>query len=99
MQGRDTANTNGARGRYGPNGAGGGSDAVRYGRTDAELLRECVDAVSARGDALLLGRTKDGSAFHVRILSDAGGAAYYPPTEDALQHVLTYVIEAAKTSM
>jgi hypothetical protein len=74
----------------------GGVPSVRYGDTDAELLRECIDAVVSHGDAILLGATADQGAYVVRVLSDAGNGVFYPPSGDALQNVLTHVIDVAR---
>lgn len=81
---------------YGANGGDGGDTSVRYGNTDAELLRECIDAVSVAGDAILFARTTDGGAYVVRVLSDAGNGVWYPPTGEALEGVLSKVIDVAK---
>lgn len=73
---------------YGSGIGNGRSDAVRYGLVDAELLRGCIDSVTEAGDAIMFSRTTDGGAFAIRILSDAGNGTWYPPTAEALQHVL-----------
>lgn len=81
---------------YGANGQDGVDSTVRYGSADAELLRECIDAVSVAGDAVLFARTTDSGAYVVRVLSDAGNGVWYPPSNEALSGVLVKIIEVAK---
>lgn len=81
---------------YSDSARGNGSGTVRYGAIEAELLRECVDYVTTTGDAVVFALTRDGGAFCVRVLSDAGNGCWYPPTPEALRNTLTNVIDIAK---
>lgn len=91
----DSGATNGRRG-YSDNGDQGSRDTVRYGTADAELLRECIDAVTNAGDCIQLSRTTDGGAFVVRVLSDAGNGCWYPPNSDALEYTLRHASDIAR---
>lgn len=79
-------------------GANGGSDhsPVRYRDVDAELLRECVDAVVEAGDAIILGATTERGAFMVRIKSDSGDGCWYPPSAEGLAGVLSNAASIAR---
>lgn len=79
-------------------GANGGSmhTPVRYREVDAELLRECVDAVVEAGDAIILGATTERGAFMVRIKSDSGDGCWYPPSAEGLAIVLSNAASIAR---
>ncbi len=61
---------------------------------DAGLLLEVVEAVTAAGDCLMLSRTSDGGAMHVRILSEGVVEKWYPATTQELSEVLTAIVGA-----
>lgn len=81
---------------YGDDVGGNGAHAVRYRDADAEILRECIDAATASGDAIVFARTNDAGAYVVRVLSDAGNGVWYPPTHEALHGVLEKVTGIAR---
>ena len=85
---KPNAGGNGRKG-YGNGNGHANRGVVRYGEADAELVLGCIDSVTAAGDAILFGRTADGGAYVVRVLSDAGSGVWYPPSAEALGYVLT----------
>lgn len=58
------------------------------GQVDAKVVQGCIDAVVRRGDAILFGRTSDGGAFSIRILSDGGTDIWYPTDASELSELL-----------
>lgn len=69
-----------------------GAGALRFGQVSGETLRECVDTVVAGGDAVLFGRTSDGGALSVRVLSNGVTEAWYPSDASELQELLEALI-------
>jgi len=51
---------------------------VRWNDVDAETLRSAVDSVTCAGSAVILGRTRDGGAFSVVVLTDTDKIKEYP---------------------
>lgn len=93
---RDKGTSNAARRGYGSANGNGIGDPVRYGIVDAELLRDTIDAVANSGDAIIFGLTKDGGAYSIRVLSDAGNGQFYPPSPEAFQNTLVHITGVAK---
>ena len=81
---------------YGAGDSESPNPSVRYGACDAELLRECIDAVVGAGDAVILSATTDAGAYVVRVKSDSGDGCWYPPTVEALEIVLTNAANIAR---
>lgn len=69
---------------------------ISFGDCDAELLYRTIEAVTDAGDAMVLGRTSDGGALSLRILSGGQSFASYFPTTLALENALRSVCEEAK---
>jgi hypothetical protein len=76
------------RSGYGQSEPDSDANPLRYRDVDAELLREVVDAVVQAGDCIQFTRTADAGAYVVRVISDAGNGAWYPPSVEALAVVL-----------
>lgn len=66
----------------------GGTGGLRFSQIDGAVLRSCVDAVVHRGDAVLFGRTSDGGALSVRVLSEGATECWYPSDASELQELL-----------
>ena len=81
---------------YGLRDGGDDPPAVRYRDIDAELLRECVDAVVEAGDAIILSATLERGAYVVRIKSDSGDGCWYPPSAEALGVILSNAANIAR---
>lgn len=81
---------------YGGANGGGNAAPVRYREVDAELLRECVDAVVEAGDCIIFGATSERGAFMVRIKSDSGDGCWYPPSAEGLTVVLSNAANVAR---
>jgi hypothetical protein len=78
----------------GVNGSGSGR-ALSYGQIDGNLLRDCVEAITAAGDAILFGRTSDGGALSLHVLSNGSTIKLYPADASMLQESLESLIRAA----
>jgi hypothetical protein len=65
--------------------------ALSFGQVAGDTLRECVTTVVAAGDAILFGRTSDGGALSVRILSNGVTECWYPSDASELQELLEAV--------
>lgn len=61
---------------------------VSIGQVDGQTLSDCVDAVVKSGDAILFGRTSDGGALSVRVLSNGVTECFYPTDASELLTVL-----------
>lgn len=83
---RPASGTGGSR--YEGIGGNGGSGAVSYEGVPSEELRDAIEGVSSEGDAVVFGRTSDGGAFSVRVLSDKQVFKWYPDSVEALRGVL-----------
>jgi hypothetical protein len=55
---------------------------------DSELLADVVERVTTDGDCIMLSRTSDGGALHLRILSEGTVAKWYVSTAAELTGVL-----------
>jgi hypothetical protein len=61
---------------------------------DGDLLRECVERVTNRGDAVLFGRTSDGGALSVQILTGGKAEKFYVTDASELLELLQGLIAA-----
>jgi len=78
----------GADSIYGAGTAGGMGGAVSWGAVDGDAIAEAVEAVTARGDAILFSSTSDGGALVVQAFSgNAKPKWYFPRAEDAEAHL------------
>jgi len=50
---------------------------LSFGGVDGNVMRQCVELVTAHGDAILFGRTADGGALSVHILSNGETSKFY----------------------
>lgn len=75
------------------NGASAGRS-VSYGQVSGDLLSRCVERVTNRGDALLLGRTTDGGALSIHVLSDGVVNKFYVSDASELMELLEGLIAA-----
>lgn len=69
--------------------------ALRIGQAGGDTLSACVDAVIAAGDAILFGRTSDGGALSLRVLSDGVTECWYPTDASELLEVLEAITAIA----
>lgn len=67
---------------------------LSYGQVDGDLLRECVERVTNRGDAVLFGRTSDGGALSVQILTGGKAEKFYVTDASELLELLQGLIAA-----
>jgi hypothetical protein len=73
----------------------GRAGALSLSQVDAEVLSHCVDLVVQRGDAILFGRTSDGGALSVRILSNGTTDIWYPTDASELSELLEAITRLA----
>lgn len=69
---------------------------VSYGQVEGSLLSRCVERVTERGDAILFGRTTDGGALSVHILSHGQATKFYVTDGSELMELLTGLIAAVE---
>lgn len=74
-----------------------GIPALRLGQIGGEALSVCIDAVVGAGDAILFGRTSDGGAISLRVLSDGVTECWYPTDVSELLEVLEAITAIAAT--
>jgi hypothetical protein len=79
---------NGGPGRYAALKSRVGNGGVSFGQVSGETLRGCIEAVVGAGDAILFGRTSDGGALSVRVLSDGATECWYPSDASELLELL-----------
>jgi hypothetical protein len=70
--------------------------ALSYGQVDGEALRSCLVSVVERGDAVLFGRTSDGGALSVRVLSHGQTYAFYATDASELLELLEGLTRGAR---
>jgi len=75
-----------------------GDQALSYGQVGADLLQECISAVTSRGDALLLGRTTDGGALSIHVLSGGQASKFYVTDASELMELLQGLIAAVNAA-
>lgn len=61
---------------------------VSYRGVDGALLRKAVDGVTSNGDAILFGRTSDGGALCVQVISNGQSTKWYPNDASLLYELL-----------
>jgi hypothetical protein len=79
-------------GKYSTLSGRGNLQAVQLRSIDGNLLRDAMDKVVTAGDAILFGRTSDGGAFSVRVLSDGATDCFYPTDAIELSELLTGIL-------
>lgn len=71
---------------------------LSYSQVSGDLLRECVERITNRGDAVLFGRTTDGGALSIHVLTDGKAEKFYVSDASELMELLTGLIEALTPS-
>lgn len=74
----------------------GGDNGVSFGQVDGSVLRDCVERVTANGDAILFGRTTDGGALSIQILSSGETSKFYVTDVSELFELLEGLINVLK---
>ena len=73
---------------YGSIGGSGTAGALQFAGIDEGVLTKAADAVTSRGDALVLSRTSDGGALSIRVLHDSLVTKWYAGNLDELHGLL-----------
>lgn len=96
MPNKRGASTAPPAGRYTRFGSDAARDPLSWGSVHPDVLSETIAAVTDQGDALLFGRTSDGGALSLRVLS--GGQTYseYFATIELAQKGLGRILQDAK---
>ena len=69
---------------------------LSYGQVDGNLMREAVERVTGHGDAILFGRTIDGGALTIQVLSGGEPSKFYVTDASELMELLEGLINAVK---
>jgi hypothetical protein len=69
---------------------------LSYGQVDGNLVREAVERITNNGDAILFGRTLDGGALTIQVLSGGAPAKFYVTDASELMELLEGLINAVK---
>lgn len=96
MSSTRAARGNGAQNVYAALHSANQPAAVSYGGIDGNVLRECVELVTAHGDAILFGRTTDGGALSIQVLSGGEAAKFYVTDVSELFELLEGLINVVK---
>jgi hypothetical protein len=88
--------TNGGPNKYARLHGEAGSGGLSIGQIDAPLLRDAIHTVVSHGDAILIGRTSDGGALSVRILSGGATECFYPTDASELLELLEGVRDVSE---
>lgn len=83
--------------KWGGLGADRDGTGISWDAVDAEQLAATVHAVTDDGAAILFGRTSDGGALVIQILSAGGKHKLYPSTPSELDQMLRDVETIAKS--
>lgn len=97
MQGKENGHQSGIPVKY-AGFSGGVTRVVSVGDTDANLLRDCIDAVTTSGDAIMFGRTQDGGALSVAVYCGGKRAVAYFVDVDALQNALVELRQSCSST-
>lgn len=81
--------------KYGSESFGAPGQGVTYLDVPPELLQSVVELVTLSGDCIMLSRTRDGGACHVRILADGLVEKWYAGHKDELVSVFEGIERAA----
>ena len=73
----------------------GRAGAMSISQVSSEVLSNCINTVVQRGDAILFGRTSDGGAMSIRILSDGATDIWYPADASELSELLEAITALA----
>ena len=99
MQSTSSAKGNGKANVYAALSSASVDRSVSYGQIDGNTLRECVVRVTERGDAILFGRTSDGGALSIQVLTGGKAEKFYVSDASELMELITGIIEALTPSM
>lgn len=78
MPSRNSSGSGAKPSKYAAVGRASNGGAVSYGGVDGNVLRDCLEAVTGDGDAILFGKTSDGGALSVQVLSGGVATKFYP---------------------
>jgi hypothetical protein len=76
----------------------GSAGAVSYSTLDGNFLRDTVESVTSCGDAILFGRTSDGGALSVQLLSGGVATKFYPSDASQLYELCEGIQRACSAS-
>lgn len=82
--------------RYGGSAKGSPGKSVSYGDIAPEVLHRAVVAVTSAGDAITFGRTSEGGAYYVGVLSDGQLEKWYEDGVDSVQDALVDIALAGE---
>ena len=95
MRSNGRADTTRAPAKYAGLGGGHSDPAVQFGEADAELVRNCIEAIITDGDAVMFGQTSDGGALSVSVYSGGARQQFYCTNLDQIQNLLVELRRAA----
>lgn len=70
------------------------SENIRWSQVAGPLIKECIGFVTASGDAITFGRTTDGGALSVTILSGSERLKQYATTPHEAEGLLQAIIDS-----
>lgn len=82
-------------GKYGKLGASQAKGEIAWKDVDGPSIKRCIAAVTSTGDAITFGRTSDGGALAVTILSGAERHKLYASQVEEAEDMLRSIEEAA----
>lgn len=80
-------------GKYAKFGSKGSQTTVRWAQVSGPLIKDAIGFVTSRGDAITFGRTTDGGALSVTILSGSERLKQYATSHEEAEELLMQVIE------
>lgn len=80
--------------RYGSLGTKSNKGPITWASVDGPSIKRAVDAVTSCGDAITFGRTTDGGALSITILSGTERRKLYASEVDEANDTLAAIIEA-----
>lgn len=98
MQAGRSSKGNGGASRYAPLNGARTSGGLSYGQVEGSLLSTCVERVTDNGDAILFGRTTDGGALSIHVLSGGQADKFYVTDASELMELLLGLIAAVEGS-
>lgn len=92
-----SGNGNGSGGRYGSIGRKPNAEPVSWGKVPGPAIKDAIGFVTQAGDAITFGRTSDGGALSVTVLSREARYKFYASTVAEAEEMLMGIIEASGT--
>lgn len=80
--------------RYGSLGTKSSKGPITWAQVDGPSIKRAVDSVTSCGDAITFGRTTDGGALSITILSGTERRKLYASEVDEANDTLAAIIEA-----